>query len=78
MGGRSSTVQQMTNRVQGLKRHLNNNKNVGQTNVVDVSKILSSQQKRNQMKFTAAGYPVHDYIKEMREEREMTEYKKAM
>ena len=46
--------------------------------MVDVGKILSSQQKRNQMKFTAAGYPVHDYIKEMREEREMTEYKKAM
>ena len=67
----------MTNRVQGLKRHLNS-KNAGQTNVVDVSKILSSQQKRNQMKFTAAGYPVRDYIKEMREERELQEYKEAM
>ena len=46
--------------------------------MVDVSRILSSQQKRDQMKFTAAGYPVRDYMKEMREERELQEYKEAM
>ena len=29
------------------------------------------------VKFTEAGFPIHDYIREMKEEREKREYKKA-
>lgn len=74
-GGRSSTVDQMTSRVQTLKRHMIKNKDkIGQ---LDLRNFTGNNRQRNQIKFTKAGFPIHDYIKEMREEREKREFKKS-
>ena len=43
----------------------------------DLRNFTKKDRQRGQIKFTKAGYPIHDYIKEMREEREALEYKKA-
>ena len=61
---RSQTVNQMSNRVQNLKAHMAQNKNVVGT---DLRSFTGVDRQRESVKFTAAGFPVHDYIKEMRE-----------
>ena len=43
----------------------------------DMRQFTGNDRQRNQIKFTKAGFPIHDYIKEMREEREKAEFKKS-
>ena len=44
----------------------------------DLRNITKKEKQSANLKFTAAGFPVHDYIKELRDEREKKEYKKSL
>ena len=44
---------------------------------IDLRNFTKRDQKRGKIKFTQAGFPIHDYIKELREERENLEDKKS-
>ena len=73
MGGHLSTVKQVTERVQGLMYH------VGQNNgVVDggFRSREATKRKRNRIKFTEAGFPIHNYLNELHDERERKELDK--
>ena len=69
------TVKQLTGRVQNLKRHIHLNKDKIGT---DLRNYTKKEKQSGKMKFTEAGFPIHDYIKEMRDEREKREYKKSL
>ena len=72
---KGTTVEQLTSRVQNLKRHIHSKGNQVSAEIKDYKSI---ENKRGRIKFTDAGFPIHDYIKEMREEREEREYKKSL
>ncbi len=63
---RSSTVSQLVNRVQTLKRHVMRTGKVS----ADIKSFTAGESKRGKINFTDAGFPIHDYIREMREDRE--------
>ena len=57
----------MGQRVQNLKRYMsaNQNKKIGQ----EQRPYVSTERHKSKIKFTNAGYPMRDYVKEMRDER---------
>lgn len=71
--GKSSTVQQMVKRVQTLKRHVLKEGKVQ----ANIKNFTDAENKNAKVKFTEAGFPIHNYLKEMRDEREREEYKNA-
>ena len=64
---RATSSNQLEFRVQLLKRHMKDNKNVVGT---DLRIWTGSERQRNTVKFTKAGFPIRDYLREMREDRQ--------
>lgn len=64
---KATTSNQLHFRVQLLKRHMKENGKVVGT---DLSLWNGSERQRNTVKFTKAGFPIRDYLREMREDRQ--------
>ena len=64
---RATSSNQLEFRVQLLKRHMNNKNVVGK----DLRLFTGSERQRNTVKFTKAGFPIRDYLREMREDRQL-------
>ena len=60
-GGNVSTVKQVTDRVQNLKKNVEKNKGSKEPQF-RISE--AAKRKRGRIKFTKAGYPIHDYLNE--------------
>ena len=43
-----------------------------------MTKVTGGDRTKNKIKFTKAGFPIHDYLKELREERETRDYKRSI
>ena len=56
-----------------MKRHIAKTGKVEAT----IKTFADYENKRTKVKFTDAGFPIHDYLKEMRDSRERIEFKRA-
>ena len=45
----------------------------------DIAKMIpAGERHKNKIKFTKAGFPIHDYLKELREDREKRDYRRSL